>query len=304
MTGSDAEARHKEKVATKEDDTKDHCNLCKAVVEANEDAVECEYCNRWQHYKCADLTAGEFQMLQRSRCKLTWLCSECKPRLISKTIDLQGQSLEAKSTSETQPTCKELERRMEDLGKSLMEKMSLLLETQLQQTELLTTMHQNRPTVIQEGKTTGNKPEEIRHEEQAEQAQQQKEGEGREKGAAHATSYARAIAREPNDNRKEAVMGTMVSADFQAGRKRAWLYVGKVHRDTSAEQILRHLQKQGIKDESECEELPTRGHLKAFKVGIPFEQRERATTPEFWPMGVLVRQYIFRGRRPEGGQFA
>lgn len=58
------------------------CNICEAKVTDNCDAVECEHCSRWQHSKWADLTDGEFKMLKRSRCKLTWLCSECKPQII------------------------------------------------------------------------------------------------------------------------------------------------------------------------------------------------------------------------------
>ncbi|KAJ4450843.1 hypothetical protein ANN_02274 [Periplaneta americana] len=97
------------------------------------------------------------------------------------------------------------------------------------------------------------------------------------------------------------IIGTMTeSSDLKTGNRRAWIYVGKLHETATAEKLKAHLHKKGITGEIECEELNILGHLKAFKIGIPFESLDEANKAEFWPSGVLVRQYIFRRKRQQG----
>lgn len=90
------------------------------------------------------------------------------------------------------------------------------------------------------------------------------------------------------------------SDELQAAIRRAWLYIGKLHQNTSADKIKRHLQKLDIDDIIGCEELPVRGRLKAYKVGIPLKDLPKASAPESWPEGILVRRYKLFRPRSEG----
>ncbi|PSN30458.1 hypothetical protein C0J52_25979 [Blattella germanica] len=146
---------HKMVETSREDSAQ--CNICNTAVTKHDEAVECKYCYRWRHIKCEDLTAGEYQMLKRSRCKLTWLCQECKPQI----LDQKKKNPET-TTKESEQTCEELSRKMDLINETLLQKMTLLLETQLQQTEIIAAPQQPRQTVInQTGKVTSREEAEI-----------------------------------------------------------------------------------------------------------------------------------------------
>lgn len=92
--------------------------------------------------------------------------------------------------------------------------------------------------------------------------------------------------------------------DLRPADRTAWLYVGKVKHGTTEESIRNFLLKNNIKEGITCEKLTTKGSMEAFRVGIPFKHLTEAEKPEFWPKGILVRRYLFRGhRRTEGAAF-
>ena len=62
------------------DTTAVQCDVCTEQVSNNENAIECESCNRWQHFQCSGLTREEFDIAKRRNCKLTWLCVKCVKR--------------------------------------------------------------------------------------------------------------------------------------------------------------------------------------------------------------------------------
>ena len=58
-------------------------------------------------------------------------------------------------------------------------------------------------------------------------------------------------------------------------------------------------------DDFAVEKLAFRGDYPSFKVSAPLIAREKLQTPEFWPVGVIVRRFSFRHwgfllKRPEG----
>ena len=71
----------------------EQCDTCRKQVNNNESAIECENCERWQHFECSGLTKGEFDVVKRKNCKLTWLCAECKPKIL-KTMDIEEKLTE------------------------------------------------------------------------------------------------------------------------------------------------------------------------------------------------------------------
>lgn len=104
----------------------------------------------------------------------------------------------------------------------------------------------------------------------------------------------------PRENSR--IIGTRESgnANLRAGDQTAWLYVGRLHRSVEQGNLIAYLEDNGIRGNIECEELNVIGTNKAFKVGIPFDQKDLAELPDFWPKGVIVRQYIFRRHQRQG----
>ncbi|KAJ4440833.1 hypothetical protein ANN_10679, partial [Periplaneta americana] len=88
---------------------------------------------------------------------------------------------------------------------------------------------------------------------------------------------------------------------LQAGQRYVWLYVRKLHQEISEDKLTEHIKK-GITRTVKCEQLDTLDHYRAFKMGIPYEDLEAASNPEFWPTGVLVRTFRFRRERNTGAR--
>jgi hypothetical protein len=75
--------------------------------------------------------------------------------------------------------------------------------------------------------------------------------------------------------------------------KAAWIYIGRLEESTTKEDIEAFLTDNGIVKIIDCEELQTRGLSKAFKIGIPFDQKEVAYNPNLWPTGIVIRPFRF-----------
>jgi len=105
--------------------------------------------------------------------------------------------------------------------------------------------------------------------------------------------------RDRNSHEKNGrIIGTReVTEELQAAEKKAWLFVGRLTDTTTTEKIVRYLTRNGISGSIDCEEIPTRGTSKAFKVGIPYDQLKKIEATDFWPKDVLVKRYHFRFRR-------
>ncbi|KAJ4451794.1 hypothetical protein ANN_03266 [Periplaneta americana] len=84
---------------------------------------------------------------------------------------------------------------------------------------------------------------------------------------------------------------------LKAAERKAWLFVGRLRQESTPESVKNFLSRKGIAEEIICEELPTRGSTKAFKVGIPFNTLETVNKDEFWPAGINVRRFRFFRRR-------
>ncbi|KAJ4435183.1 hypothetical protein ANN_23759 [Periplaneta americana] len=284
----------------------------------SKEAVGCDGCPLWFHSTCTPLGVTEAKALNSKKGNLLWMCDTCRYRL--QTYGLNKTSTEADDLiTDSKKSYEELKQKMDEVSETLMQKMSLLLETQLHQTEILTSIiekpetnsagreqagsdvernKQPRPSVIKEQRQYQHDKEDTETNNDRPETNEQSlyiEGSRRQ--------YADAVNIAPRNKRQNTTtIGTMdpSNTDLQAGERRAWLYVGKLHPNTTTEKIKNHLQKQGIETGIECDELTTKGTLKAFRIAVPFERRSQVTTPEFWPQGVLVRQYRFRNGRTEG----
>ncbi|KAJ4427938.1 hypothetical protein ANN_23948 [Periplaneta americana] len=139
---------------------------------------------------------------------------------------------------------------MDQVSETLMQKMSLLLETQLQQTEILTTITQ-RPSVIR-GKApnppttqhsnpehndnnNGTKPQDQMPEKQVEHHTTQSNG-----NEEHTWVE---VARRPPP-RNTGIQGTRpfdTACNLRAADRKAWLFIGRLHPTTDAETLTFHL---------------------------------------------------------------
>lgn len=79
--------------------------------------------------------------------------------------------------------------------------------------------------------------------------------------------------------------------------RNAWFYVGKLRESTTQETITRYLTRNRIQGDIDCEELPTKGKMKAFRIGVPFSFIKEVESADFWPVGVLIRRFDFRRGR-------
>lgn len=81
---------------------------------------------------------------------------------------------------------------------------------------------------------------------------------------------------------------------LRAGPKKIWMYIGRLNKDTVTEEILSYLYDNGISEDITCADLVTKGTNKAFKIGAPFEFKDKLYDADFWPDGVIYRPFRFR----------
>lgn len=99
---------------------------------------------------------------------------------------------------------------------------------------------------------------------------------------------------EPSRRPTQQGTGGTEKGGLRAAPRIAWIYVGRLNADVAEEHLKNHLTTNGITKVIECGQLPSKGLNKAFKIGIPMEEREIVFDPEFWPDGVVYRTYRFR----------
>ena len=57
------------------------CIECQKPVKSNQKGLECDICKKWVHFKCTDLTQGQFIFLEVNE-DIPFYCLVCKPRLL------------------------------------------------------------------------------------------------------------------------------------------------------------------------------------------------------------------------------
>ena len=64
---------------TKKSKGKNHCVSCgNAVVD---DAVECQWCGKWEHKNCVKISDEEYEMIDQCSQNILFFCSKCLPNL-------------------------------------------------------------------------------------------------------------------------------------------------------------------------------------------------------------------------------
>lgn len=204
--------------------------------------------------------------------------------------------------TETKSTYESLKTQIEDMGTNLMQKMSLLLEAQLQQTDTLLKTKTSDKTENEDHtkkKTYRNAPSTqspAERKNDGKYSDTQNEDTTSDTDSATNRTWPTVLQNANRPNQRN--IGTMdpTTTELQAGTQYAWIYIGRLHQSTTTGKVKTHIRNQGVEDEIECEELNTKGTLRAYKVGIPFKHATRVNAPEFWPEGVVVRRFRFQSR--------
>lgn len=85
------------------------------------------------------------------------------------------------------------------------------------------------------------------------------------------------------------------------GRKRAWLFLGRIRKGTSIKKIEDFLGGNFPGLEFDVENLNSQGRYESFKLGTDFEHLDRLMDSECWPRDVIVRRFFFaRPKKPPG----
>lgn len=282
---------------------KHNCGTCTEQLKDDDTSLQCDGgCMKWHHKECAGITTGEFEILKRKNCKLLWLCDTCKCNIVRNKENQKSESenLNQKIDSiinfitnqlgtEIEKTVKKI---IKEDGHPTLQSPTLRRETETSivdktdinkgsEDHVVLTANEREGTeeVIE---ATNDKPEQSHTE--SEQWSQVIRRKGR--------------APPPPPRRDPQVYGTKEeTGDLQAAIKMAWLFVGRLRDNTTADTLKTYLQKNGITDSIECEELQTRGRNKAFRLGIPYSHLPQVELPEFWPKGVRVGRFQFRSFR-------
>lgn len=290
----------------------DFCGSCKEEVKDEDVSIQCDgACEIWFHKDCTGMTAGEFEILRRKTCKLLWVCESCKHEVLRK-----------KNSSEI----------LIDKMREMFMEMELKLHERLRE-EVTTSVQREmdelsqRPSVIKQGKRKDPQPtdgrellspnieqqppildppviqndEDIRRQENVRGNQPNETGDMTQVIETSEESHQPTWA-EVSRRHRPKIVGTRRNQDntLKAADRTGWLYVGKIHPSMRKEDVMNYLQDSGIQGNIECDQLDTKGYNKAFRIGVPFQCLESINHPEFWPEGVLVRQYIFRNPRNTG----
>ena len=50
------------------------CRVCKLEVHVNDDSVQCDMCDRWNHINCVEINKRKYEKLKKD---LPWYCPAC-----------------------------------------------------------------------------------------------------------------------------------------------------------------------------------------------------------------------------------
>ena len=279
------------------------CGTCDKTIRTDEDlSLTCDgYCKRKHHKDCTGITQGEFDIINRKNRKLLWLCEKCKD--IIKGISTETNQPESKASEEEPKTYsttdntdsdnESIKEKVEYILDFLSHKLGPMIEENIQNNLNNRIATRERDTI-----TAHNQRGTSRIEENNTLHEENQHHEDQEVDEVRETEKWNVIqSRRP----RQGLRSGKEDENLQAAERKAWLYIGKLKKNTTSDTVTRYLERNGIQGETTCEELHTLGDKKAFKVGFPFHHLKEAELPEFWPQGIIVRRFRFRkSHRDEG----
>lgn len=100
-----------------------------------------------------------------------------------------------------------------------------------------------------------------------------------------------------SDRKSSFVIGTKDTAGLVAGEKKAWLYLGRLHSDTTEEAVKKYISDSFADVTATVERLESKGSNASFKVGVDFEKKDKLFNSSVWPKDAVLKRFLFRRGR-------
>lgn len=96
-------------------------------------------------------------------------------------------------------------------------------------------------------------------------------------------------------NKNKTITGIAANLQLKAVSKFSYLYITRLDKDITVEDLRQHLQQFNYK-EVICDKMNSKHPeiYSSFRVGVPSHQLEQLRKPENWPMGALVNTFFWR----------
>ena len=75
---SDASGTGRQKRPRPQDSSSSICPTCDEEVSADHNGVQCQWCQVWEHCKCAKISQGEYNMLSLGSARIMFFCCDCQ----------------------------------------------------------------------------------------------------------------------------------------------------------------------------------------------------------------------------------
>ena len=60
-----------------------YCPSCRTKVPEDCNCISCDYCNKWYHLQCTDLTESQFDIFKKDK-SFEWFCQKCESNVCRK----------------------------------------------------------------------------------------------------------------------------------------------------------------------------------------------------------------------------
>ncbi|KAK9508963.1 hypothetical protein O3M35_006392 [Rhynocoris fuscipes] len=96
--------------------------------------------------------------------------------------------------------------------------------------------------------------------------------------------------------RNEMIIGMFQTSEELVGVKKAWLHLGKLHGNTTVENVETFLKKYFPELNVSVTKLESKGKNASFRLGVDFNMKDHLMKSECWPCNMTVRRFLFPRR--------
>jgi len=298
----------------------DLCKVCGKKCKVK--SVFCDgFCRKWLHFECAKFSSEDsvnFEALAKNLDSLKWYCSECNVNL-TKVINKVGSVDDFLNLNDTVSQLVQLVKGVVNDNVTLNKKLDNLTsdkvsaninnkrgqqaEVVIEQEDLnlandITNVNARSSVAKKSVNCAGNSETEVTEE--------------RRSGTVSLSQSVQSASSNVNKKFSDVVKNgkklpkpvigckpTSESGSLKAVERRLWVFVSRLHPQTSKEDVEKYLTDNSVSD-FQCEKLTARyNSYSSFKIGIPTELEGKVLSPDFWLAGTLVSHYIPKRNRTD-----
>ena len=117
----------------------------------------------------------------------------------------------------------------------------------------------------------------------------------RESHRAAPTDDYQLVQRRRTSKKSKSIMGSATTTSVKAATKVSYLYVTRLDKDTTVEELIDYLKAKSFLEIS-CEKMTAKRPdlYSSFKVGAPIHQINALKAPEIWPAGVYINRFFWK----------